>query len=189
NSLALAYQFRGEPGRAVALHRRAIEINERENDAPNTAVGFNNLSEALWFSGALRKADSASQRAIQLGREHQHRYSEGNGERRRGLILALCGIRTESEIALNRSLKTWISEEHQQLEGVVNANLAERFLWFVDPKRAFPFAQRAWEIACGRRNEADFIRAARLHGTSALGLNNLDAASERLQHALTRARA
>jgi len=39
------------------------------------------------------------------------------------------------------------------------------------------------------RNEADFIRAARLHGTAALGLNDLDTAAERLQHALTRARA
>ena len=33
------------------------------------------------------------------------------------------------------------------------------------------------------------IRAARLHGTAALGLNDMETAAERLQHALTRARA
>ena len=38
------------------------------------------------------------------------------------------------------------------------------------------------------RNERDFIRAARLHGEAALGLGDLSTATERLHHALTRAR-
>ncbi|MBI5387149.1 MAG: DUF4062 domain-containing protein [Verrucomicrobia bacterium] len=189
NSLASAYHFRGEPGRAVPLLRRSVEIEERENDAMNAAAGLANLSDALRLSGALREADSASQRAIQLGREHQHRLSEGTGEYERGLNLALSGIRTESEIALKRSLKIWIAEKHQQGEGNVSAYLAERFLWFGDPKRALPLAQCAWELAGVRRYEADYICAARLHGTATLGMNDWDTAAERLQHALTRARA
>jgi hypothetical protein len=40
-----------------------------------------------------------------------------------------------------------------------------------------------------RRDERDFIRAARLHGEAALGLGDLTTATERLHHALTRARA
>jgi tetratricopeptide (TPR) repeat protein len=44
-------------------------------------------------------------------------------------------------------------------------------------------------LAGVERLEADFIRSARLHGTAALGLNDLDTAAERLQHTLTRARA
>jgi tetratricopeptide (TPR) repeat protein len=43
-------------------------------------------------------------------------------------------------------------------------------------------------LAKVQRFEADFIRAACLHGTAALGLNDFDTAAERLQHALTRAR-
>ncbi|MCX6900286.1 MAG: DUF4062 domain-containing protein [Verrucomicrobia bacterium] len=189
NSLAAAYGRRGERSRAVPLYRRSVEIDERENDPENVAITSTNLSASLRLSEALREADSASQRAIQLGREHQHRLSAGTGEYERGLDFALRGICAASEIALKRSLKIWISEKNQQGEGVLNAYLAERLLWFGDPKRALPLAQRAWKLAGVQRYEADFIRAARLHGTAALGLNDLDTAAERLQHALTRARA
>jgi tetratricopeptide (TPR) repeat protein len=189
NELAHAYHFRGEPGRAVPLYRRAVETDGRENDTTNAAVYLVGLSNAHRLSGALREAGSASQRAIQLGRKHKHRYSEGQGEYFRGLNLADCGFRTESEIALKRSLEIWISEKHQQFEGIVNAHLAERLLLFGNPKSALLLAQRAWELARVARNEADFIRAARLQGTAALGLNDLDTAAERLQHALTRVRA
>ncbi|HXD34223.1 MAG TPA: DUF4062 domain-containing protein [Pyrinomonadaceae bacterium] len=189
NSLAAAYVLRGEPGRAVLLFRRAVEISERENDPTNAAIYLANLSYSLSFSGDFRKADSASQRAIQLGREHQHRYSEGLGEQQRGLNLALCGVRTASEIVLKRYLKISKWGKNQQGEGLVSALLAESRLWFVEPNRALPLAQRAWELAGVKRYEVDFIRAARLHGTTALGLNDLDTAAERLQHALTRARA
>jgi hypothetical protein len=44
-------------------------------------------------------------------------------------------------------------------------------------------------LAHVRPHERDFIRAARLHGEAALGLGDLPTASERLHHALTRARA
>lgn len=189
NSLALAYQFRGEPSRAVPLFGRAFDIDKRENDGRNAAVDSINHSDALRLSGALREADSASRRAIQLGREHQHYIYEGAGEYRQGLNLAICGVHAVSGIALKRSLKILISEKHQQGEGLVNAFLAERHLWFGDLKRALPLAQCAWELAGIHHVEADFIRAARLHGTAALGLDDLDTAAERLQHALTRARA
>lgn len=188
-TLALAYLFRGDPGRAVPLFRRSVEIYERENDATYVAVALTNLSWALRLSGALLEAISTSRQAIQLAREHQHRYSEGMGEYGRGLDLALCGGRADSEIVLQRSLKIWISENSPPGESLVNAFQAERLLVFGDPKGALPIAQRAWELAGAARNEADYIRAARLHGTAALGLGDLDTAGERLQHALTRARA
>ena len=105
NSLAAAYHLRGEPGGAVPLFRRAVEIFDRESDAPATAVVLCNLSNALRLSGALREADSASARAIQLSRARQNRFLEGMGGYRWGFNLALRGIRTEAEIALKRSLK------------------------------------------------------------------------------------
>jgi len=189
DALGLAYEYRGEPGRAVPLFRRALEINECENDTENAAKYLTNLSDALRLSGALREADVAIQRAIQLVREHQHRYLEGGEEFVRGFNLALEGIHASSEIALKRSLKILISEKNQHGEGVANACLAERLLWFGDSTRALPLAQRAWKLAEVHSYEADFIRAARLHGAAALGLNEFDTATERFQHALTRARA
>jgi tetratricopeptide (TPR) repeat protein len=189
NTLALTYKNRGEPGRAIPIYRRAVEIDERENDATKGAVTLTNLSHALRRSGALREADIASQQAIRLGREHEHRYSEEMGEYERGLGLAVRGVRAESETALKRSLNIFISEKSQQGEGAMNAYLAERLLWFGDPKRALPLTKRAWEMAGVDRLEVDYIRAARLNGAAALALNDLDTAAERLQHALTRARA
>ena len=189
SSLAQAYLFRGEPRRAVPLFRRVFEIVERNNEATFAAVELANLSCALRLSGALREVDSASQRALQLGRKHQERYSEGMGEYEHGLDFALRGVHAESEIALKRSLNILISEKNQQGEGFLYDFLAERLLLFGDPKRALPLAQRAWELAEIQRNEAAIIRTARLQGTAALGLNDLGAAAERLQHALIRARA
>jgi tetratricopeptide (TPR) repeat protein len=189
NSLAQAYLSRGEPSRAAPLFRRAVEIYERESDATAAAICLGNLSHTRRLSGALREADSASRRGIQLSREQQHRYAEGATGYLRGLNLAFCGVHSASEIVLRRSLKIVVSQKHQQGEGLVNASLAKRLLCFGDPRAALTFAQRAWELAADRRYEADFIRAARLLGAAALGLSDLDTAAERLQHALTRARA
>ncbi|HYV23766.1 MAG TPA: DUF4062 domain-containing protein [Pyrinomonadaceae bacterium] len=185
DALAGAYHFRGDPGRAGPLVRRSVEIDERENEAGNAGIGLANLTNTLRLSGGLREADSASRRAILLSRQHHYGYPDYQ----RGRNLALCGVRTESEIALRRSLKIWISDNDQQGEGLVNAYLAERLLLFGEPKRALTLAQRASALAEVQRNEADFIRAARLHGAAALGLDDLETAAERLEHALTRARA
>jgi tetratricopeptide (TPR) repeat protein len=189
NALAAGYHMHGEPGRAIPLLRRSIVIYECEDPATSAAVGLCNLAGSLHFAGTLREADTASQRALRLARDHQDRVKEGAGEYRRGQNLALRGAFVASGITLKRSLRIWIIEEQQQREGLVNAFLAERFLWFDDPKRALSLAARAWELAGVYRVEADFISASRLHGTAALGLNDLDTAAERLQHALTRARA
>ena len=76
-----------------------------------------------------------------------------------------------------------------QSESVVNAYLAQRALWMGELAEAHSLADGAWELAHARRGERDFIRAARLQGQAALGLNHLATADARLHHALTRARA
>ena len=82
-----------------------------------------------------------------------------------------------------------VAQKDKQGEGLVNAYLAQRCLWLSQPGEALPLAQRAWELAHVQRHERDFIRAARLHGEAALGVGDLTTATERLHHALTRARA
>jgi hypothetical protein len=189
NSLALTYQFRGEPGRAVPIFCRMVEISERDSDFGNASVGLRNLSDALRYSAAPREAQSAATKALKLSRQGMKDFRESISVSLLGLNLATCGGTIESEIALQRSLNICISQKEQQGEGLTNTFLAESFLWFGNPERALPLAQRAWKLAGVARYEADFIRAARLHGMAALGLNDLDTAAERLQHALTRARA
>ncbi|MDP7250062.1 MAG: tetratricopeptide repeat protein [Planctomycetota bacterium] len=189
NMLALAYDVGGEPGRAVPLCRRAVEIDEREDFAGGAAVKLSNLSEALRQSGALREAEAAARRVLRIGLEEKDRFLEGVSLYLLGMALAVCGNEADSEIALRRSLALWQDQSQQQSEGLTNAYLAQRLLWFRQPEAALPLAGRAWELAAVHRNERDFIRSARLQGAASLGIGDLDTAAERLQHALTRARA
>jgi tetratricopeptide (TPR) repeat protein len=76
-----------------------------------------------------------------------------------------------------------------QSEGVVSAYLAQRTLWMGQPAEARVLADSAWDFARVMPTERDFIRAARLQGQAALGLDDFPAAEEWLNHALTRPRA
>jgi tetratricopeptide (TPR) repeat protein len=95
----------------------------------------------------------------------------------------------ESRLALERALRIFQEEWHQQSEGLINAYLAQLSLWLGDTANAQSFADRALDMAHVERHERDFIRAARLQGQAALALGNQALAEERLHHALTRARA
>jgi tetratricopeptide (TPR) repeat protein len=189
NSLALAYQNCGEPGRAITLLRRATELDIAESFSAGAIVKLINLSDSLILSGELREAQLAGRKALKLCRDAKNTSDEAHVLFFCGVSLVACGISLESEIALHRSLAHCVVLDLQQAAGTVYAALAERLLWFRNPKPALPLAQRAWQLAGVNRNEADFIRAARIHGTAALFLNDQDTAAERLQHALSRARA
>ena len=92
-------------------------------------------------------------------------------------------------MALERALRLDTAAGQAQEQGFDVACLAQRALWSGDADGARTLANRAWELAHNRRNERDFIRAARLQGAAALALEELTTADERLHHALTRARA
>jgi tetratricopeptide (TPR) repeat protein len=188
-ALAVAYQYSGKPDRAEPLFRRSIEIDEREKDGANVALTLSILSNALRLSGHLREAETAACRALEMYRAQGNRFGESTSLRSVGLALAACGAASPSAVILCRSLNTWIARKDKQGEGTTNADLAQRCLWLSQPGEALPLAQRAWELAHVLRVERDFIRAARLHGEAALGVDDLPIATERLHHALTRARA
>ena len=76
NALAIAYQFSGEPGRAVPLYRRSIEIHEREKDGKNAAIVLSDLSDVLRLSGHLREAETTACRVLGMGRELGDRFRE-----------------------------------------------------------------------------------------------------------------
>jgi tetratricopeptide (TPR) repeat protein len=187
--LALAYDLSGQPGRAVPLFRQDIAICEEEGDSENASVALGNLASALRLSGGLRQSEAAARRALLFTREQDDRSDEAISLFWLGLALAARGIGSDSEVALRRSLRMFVAQHHTQFEGHVNSHLAQRTLWLGDPAAARPLADRAWELAYARRQELDFIRAARLGGAAALGLGDLATADERLHHALTRARA
>src|SRR5262249_36051300 len=86
-------------------------------------------------------------------------------------------------------LRSAYTRRNTQFKGVVIADVAQHALWRGGDTVARAFAQEAWGLAGIQRLEFDFIRAARLQGEAALAAGDVDAADERLHHALTRARA
>jgi tetratricopeptide (TPR) repeat protein len=188
NALAQGYQLSGQPGRAAALFRRHNTIASKLKSDRNLGIGLSNLSDTLRLSGALYDSESAARRALVIAREQDDLFNEAISLYFLGLTLAARGLVNESGSALQRSLRLFITQSKSQSEGVVNSFLAQRALWLGEFASALSFANRAWELAYVRSNERDFIRAARVQGAAALGLNDLATTDERLHHALTRAR-
>jgi len=188
NALARAYIISGEPARAAPLIQSSKQIFDLEEDVANAAVGLCNLSDSLRLTGHLREAEAAVSSALIICRNIKQRHQERKAECYRGITLAACGLAVGAETALRRSLAIAVTEEHHHSESISNAFLAQCYLWLGQPGESLPFASHAWELACIDRFERDCIRAARLHGEAALGVGDLDTASERLHHALTRTR-
>jgi tetratricopeptide (TPR) repeat protein len=188
NALATGYVSNGQPGRAAILYRRANTIASEMKDDDNLSIGLGNLSDALRLAGALCESESTARRALVITREQNNRFKEAVSLCWLGATLAAHGLATESESALQRALCVFVARSNSQFAGFVNAYLAQRALWRGEFALALSFANRAWELAHVQNYERDFIRAARVQGEAALGLNDFVTADERLHQAVTRAR-
>jgi tetratricopeptide (TPR) repeat protein len=188
HTLALGYQFIGQPRRATVLHLLGNTIYSELKDNSNLSVGLRNLSYTLRLSGALCESEVAARRALVIIREQEERFGEAVSLRWLGFTLATRGLANESGSALYRALRLFMAQSHTQGEGSVNSDLARSALWRGEFADALLFANRAWELAHIQSLEGDFIIAALVQGEAAFGLNELVTADERLHHALIRAR-
>lgn len=186
--LAQGYQLSGQLGRATALYRHAKTIYSEIKYDFALSINLCNLSFTLLLSGMMCESEFSERYALVITRELDERIQEAVNLDLLGLTLAACGRENESNSALQRSLRIFIAQSHNQYEGVVNSDFGQRALWSGEFADALSFANRAWELAHDLSFERDFIRAARVQGESALGLNDLVTADERLHYALTRSR-
>ena len=186
DSLALAFQYSGQPRRTISPFRDYVMISNKLKDDVNLIIALCNLSDCLCQTGSLHQAESAVRRALAISRK-QNRFDESVSHDWLGVILATRGA-VESVVSLKRCLQIFLSMSESQFEGVVNCHLAQRALWFGDSPTALSFANHAWELAQDRSYERDVICAARQQGVAERELNKLLSASERLQFALTHAR-
>ena len=189
SALAAAYHLNGRPGQAIPLYERSNESDEKSGRRHELAVGLDNLSEALRHTGGLRESEGHARRALVIARDLGNQFQQAISLQLMGLIMAARGVLGGSQAALRRSLRVFHDQDNAQGEGLLNFFLAQAALWPGDPAAARPLANLAWEWAHVHRVEIDFIRAARVRGEAALGLNDLEVADERLSHALARARA
>jgi hypothetical protein len=185
NALALAYHLIGQPGRAVWLFHLAVDLAKQRDNQKNVSAGLRNLSETLRLCGRLRESEAAACRALLIVRELNDQTEEAPSLTWLGLILTARGIETDSARALNRSVQLALQSSAYRPYDY----RAEHSLSFGYYSEAQDWANKAAANSQLIRYERGLIRAIRLHGAAALGLENLMMADERLHHTLTRARA
>ena len=139
--------------------------------------------------GQLHEAHHAALKGLSLSRLQENQYQEAISLNVLGNTLAASGVSGVSDIALRRAIRIDSKRSDPQGVGLGNSWLAQCRLLSDASAQAQQLAQHAWILAQVDRFEKDCILAARLQGAAALELGDLAAATERLHHALTRARA
>jgi tetratricopeptide (TPR) repeat protein len=185
SSLALSVSTNGQLGRAAALFRRNLDIREKMSDRSNMGINLRNLSNSLRLSGALHKSEVAALQALLIARQLSNQETEVISLCYLGLTLATRGKHGESPKEFDRSLKLTLQVPCFRSYD----STAERALWLREYSDAQLWAEKAMTFSQQLHYEQGMIRAARLQGETALGLEDLATADERLHHALARARA
>jgi tetratricopeptide (TPR) repeat protein len=188
NELANAYALSGQPGRAAPLFEAHNTLQEKAESKKNLAIGLGNLAYQQTAVGALAAAEENLQRRIALCREIEDAFNEAAGHQALGRLLAYCGAFEEAEEELETVLEFEIWRNNPQGLGVNWLYRALRALLLDEPDAALDAARRAHEIASGRQNERDRIRAEWLLGAAHRARGALDEADPHLQEALRRCR-
>jgi tetratricopeptide (TPR) repeat protein len=144
NTLAMSYEFSGQPSRSMPLYRRGQEIDERAGDVRNRRTDLLNLGDTLREIGALREATGALLQAMVLTRELEDEGIEGNVLRDFGKVLGSTGAQALAHIALSRSRQISLERGNRQAEGTVNAEFAQLALRVGDLFKAGTWADDAW---------------------------------------------
>lgn len=188
-ALALGYEFSGLPSKAIPLFQREIEIYSTSNNLEYLAIGLANLSNSFRSSMKFIRAELVAKKGLILGREIKKYYPEILNLDNLGRILAYRGAYDDAKKALKLEIKLAINKGIKQNEGLSKAFLCQILLLAGENQLAKELADEAWELATYERLERDFIRAAYCQGLTALRLNDLNKAEERLHFALKRVRA
>ena len=176
----------GQPGEAAELYRQA----GFHGPSGRGVVGFLLRCRALNLRdcGRLREAETGIRHSVLLSRAEADRAEEMDALYHLGFSLGIRGNPDFVEF-FARVFRTCATHGFTPLEGLARAGRAQVALWEGAFAEARDLAERVGRIASLFKTEREFIYAARLQGTAALGLGNLAVAEERLHHALTRIRA
>ena len=184
-SLALSISNSGQVEQSAELYRRCINIYEKIGSQNAMESVLESLSNTLRFSGDLRESEVAARQALRIARRVGTKEDEIYSLFYLGLTLAARGVQAESIQALDRSfaLAPQGFGYIPYIEGAISA------LWFGEYSDAQTLTEQAMLHAQQLGLWREILRAARLQGEVALGLNDLTMADERLYDVLSRARA
>ncbi|MEL7530145.1 MAG: DUF4062 domain-containing protein [Bacteroidota bacterium] len=189
NALAQGYKFSGQLGKSIPLYRKANALDKKEKDLRNWSIGLSNLSGVEIHSGSLFQAGHSALQAIAISLELKDISSLGVGFQCLGSAFSQSGQFAKGVLAMQKALACFAQRKHKQPIGYTHTQQSQSALYQHQYQEALSLANQAWQLAHEHRNERDFIRAARLEGSAQLYLQDYPAAQDRLQHALSRARA
>lgn len=184
NALALSVAYSGQPGLAATLYPRHNEIQKNMGYLINLVAGLDNLSEVLCFLGALYPSEVFVRKALLIAHQLSDQYRKAQSLFYLGTTLAVRGRELDSMKVLKQSLTLALQSGAYEAYDFQ----AMRALWFGEYADAQRLADKAMSYCQGNRFERGMIRAARLQGEAALGLDDLDVAEECLHSALAHSR-
>jgi len=200
NMLANVYSLSGQPRRAVPLYEGDISISEKRNDKKETAIGLGNVATQQLVIGALSAAERDLRRQIDLCREIESAYGEGNGHAELGRVLFYIASFQAADDELLSAIQLFEKIKHTQYSSVAWSYRALRFLLMarsnpqssiVNCKSAIECAQHALELADETARDSrfvypirDYVRAYWLLGSAYRANNDLTLAEENLSKAL-----
>ncbi len=187
NSLANSYSISGQPRRAVLLLEMANEIDEKQGDKKNVAIGLVNLALAQIPIGELDTAESNIRRSIEICRVIKDKFWEASGHHELSQILIYRGKSKESEQESSASMNL-LDESSIQSRGTIFANRSICSRFMSNTEKALEYARKARELAGVKHFEKDVIRAEYLLGSAYFMKGNLTEAEKHLNEALTRDR-
>jgi tetratricopeptide (TPR) repeat protein len=170
NALANSCSLAGQSRRAVPLFEMHNALREKAGDAKDIATGLENLADDHLKLGQLHAAEGSLRRRIELCREIKDPFPEAVGHAELARLLAYQGAFDEAAPEMHAALDTFARGAARQSECVVWAYRALRALLMGNADEGLEPARRAHEIACGRRNERDRIRAEWLLGWAFVAL-------------------
>lgn len=198
-SLALTLNLTaGYPNRAIPLYEAHDELAERVGDYKSLSASLGHHAKALRQVGRFYESELVALKGLKIIRQRQDHLREAVNLYWLGMGLAHRGDITNSQIALERSLRIFKATSATQSEGVVNAFMAQRALWLGLNDEALAAADKALEI--GERLEKDqnhsdlhgavkiLTAALRMKGEALVMANNSAEGESFLQATLARAR-
>ena len=171
----------------VAEHLQEPSHFDRPSDV--VRVCLSELSLAQRLAGHLWSAEQAARRALAMSRRASQVFEVGVHLYRLGLVLSARGATAEADAVFHESLAIWQQcHPHRELEGFLDACLAQQALWTGDPAHALALAETAGRVVHDHPLALNTMQGTRLQGMAHLAFGGLDAAAERLYVALTAAR-
>lgn len=191
NALARAYKNVGQPGKAVNIFRRELELQKA--GTLHRVMGLANLTNTLRLTGRFSEAeDAAGQLMIEASRVNDPKW-EAYSLYWNGILCSESGSTDEAVLLLRQAQVLFEHLQDRKASaagrGRTYAHLAQLELWLGNAMGALCFGRHAQQLANEHDEGREFIFTARLIGAASMRLADQSRSLEDLNRAVRDAQA